>query len=1094
MSSIRKGGSRGLSLAVALVALFLLPGIQRGDATSGEAGFSKLTTVLADLARSVPQESGPFSKSQPAAAASFSPEATPKSVRDAMHGRLLRINSNNEVQVYILMSAVTDANLRQLEASGATIEITDAAHKRVQARIPATRLQSVADVPSVNFIRLPSYGVRMTGSVDTEGDAILQAIQARQQLHVDGTGVHVGVISDGLKGIFASGSACTANSDGTSTCQGIAGGPISTGDLPSPPANPTTGTRNSSGTLISSSGGITGTPFPSGADLEGLPPAGCGFAGAGAEGTALLEIVYDIAPGAQLAFANFQTSMDFENAVNSLASSNDVVVDDISFLGEPDDGTSSISTNTAAALNSATNPIRGYYTAAGNFATGHYYGLYDDSKVNGNTISGISNSGDLHLFQQTDDTSVQPPLVTTDVLGLGPKPYNVIELPAGAEAVIFLTWDDTWGASSNNYDLYLVEQSTGKVVASSTDVQNGTQDPVEEIDYTNNTGAQDFFRIVVQNVNQAQAKHLNIFTFAPECASAGPSPLAPPGHERLNFNTATRSLAAESDAGGSPASIVTVAAICSASQKAMEARPTDASCADTTNSTIEYFSSQGPTLDGRLKPEISGIDGVSITGAGNFENPFFGTSAAAPHVAGIAALLLQSASCLLSTSSYPADPGTARTNLSNLILDNATLVGGAGPASPDDVFGYGRIDALASALQTVPVTGSVPNLILSGNTPQGASAVTLPTTGFTDPDSCPLTVTATSGCSTSGSTVNCPFGTYAAKLVASNNGVTFSPSAQVQVTVTNFGVTVSPASYPVTAGGTATYTVTVTPTPYPNPFNNPIALACSSSSVPPGAVCSFDPTTVTPGSGSANSTLTITTTGQTQSLAPPANGAPPGRLRRWAPFSKPQRGVPPLALWLGVTGFITLGWLGMRLAGRRRLAALGAVAGALAILAIHAACGGRGSSSASAPSVSLSPPSGLSFSSPIGTATLPQTVTLTTTGGNTACPACTVGSVLIINSITLSNNVFAIEANNCNSTLGSPASCTIDITFTPTQSGIVNATLSISDNASGSPQTLSLSGTGQILTPAGSYPITVTGTVNNSLVQSATATLVVQSQ
>ena len=64
----------------------------------------------------------------------------------------------------------------------------------------------------------------------------------------------------------------------------------------------------------------------------------------------------------------------------------------------------------------------------------------------------------------------------------------------------------------------------------------------------------------------------------------------------------------------------------------------NASCLDTTNSTIEFFSSQGPTIDGRMKPDVVGIDGVAISGAGSFGTTFFGTSAAAPHVAGIAAL------------------------------------------------------------------------------------------------------------------------------------------------------------------------------------------------------------------------------------------------------------------------------------------------------------------------------------------------------------------------------------------------------------------------------------------------------------------------
>jgi len=36
----------------------------------------------------------------------------------------------------------------------------------------------------------------------------------------------------------------------------------------------------------------------------------------------------------------------------------------------------------------------------------------------------------------------------------------VIALPQNGEAAIFLTWDDPFGGSGNNYDLYLVQQST----------------------------------------------------------------------------------------------------------------------------------------------------------------------------------------------------------------------------------------------------------------------------------------------------------------------------------------------------------------------------------------------------------------------------------------------------------------------------------------------------------------------------------------------------------------------------------------------------------------------------------------------------------
>ena len=66
-------------------------------------------------------------------------------------------------------------------------------------------------------------------------------------------------------------------------------------------------------------------------------------------------------------------------------------------------------------------------------------------------------------------------------------------------------------------------------------------------------------------------------------------------------------------------------------------------CVDSTTKTVnnlflEQYSSQGPTIDGRPKPDIAGYDGTSSTVLGQ---PFCGTSAAAPHVAGAAALAAQ---------------------------------------------------------------------------------------------------------------------------------------------------------------------------------------------------------------------------------------------------------------------------------------------------------------------------------------------------------------------------------------------------------------------------------------------------------------------
>src|SRR5208337_760057 len=102
--------------------------------------------------------------------------------------------------------------------------------------------------------------------------------------------------------------------------------------------------------------------------------------------------------------------------------------------------------------------------------------------------------------------------------------------------------------------------------------------------------------------------------------------------------------------------------------------------------------------------------------------------------------------------------------------------------------------------------------------------------------------------------------------------------------------------------------------------------------------------------------------------------------------------------------------------------------------------------------VSLSPTS-LSFGSqPVATSTT-QTVTLGNGGG----------AALSITGLAISGadaGDFAEIADTCGSSLAAGGTCTIGVTFTPSTAGQRTATLSITDNASGSPQAVSLSGTG----------------------------------
>ena len=101
------------------------------------AANSKLTTVLADLVNASAGNN---------TLAATTGAARPRSVADAMQSGRLRVDGNNAAQVYILMSAVTDETVRQLTDAGVTVEISDAARRRVQARVPVASLTRVAQL------------------------------------------------------------------------------------------------------------------------------------------------------------------------------------------------------------------------------------------------------------------------------------------------------------------------------------------------------------------------------------------------------------------------------------------------------------------------------------------------------------------------------------------------------------------------------------------------------------------------------------------------------------------------------------------------------------------------------------------------------------------------------------------------------------------------------------------------------------------------------------------------------------------------------------------------------------------------------------
>ena len=250
-------------------------------------------------------------------------------------------------------------------------------------------------------------------------------------------------------------------------------------------------------------------------------------------------------------------------------------------------------------------------------------------------------------------------------------------LGTGQTATIRLTWDDTFGAATNDYDLYILDSGTGAVVAASTSNNPGTGDPAEAVAFTNSSGASKLYDIFIQNfANTAIAKTFDMFVLAGGIPCLNGS--------IFNYNTMSSSVPAQSDAGGGVVSVGTINVL------------------DFGASEIASYSSRGPTNNGAIKPDVTAIDGVDITGSGGFSDPFFGTSAAAPHVAALAALLLELSPGLISGESGD-DPAADRAALRSAIVDTAIDLGEAGV---DNTYGSGRVNGLNAGQAASPPTAT----------------------------------------------------------------------------------------------------------------------------------------------------------------------------------------------------------------------------------------------------------------------------------------------------------------------------------------------------------------------------------------------------
>ena len=391
------------------------------------------------------------------------------------------------------------------------------------------------------------------------------------------------------------------------------------------------------------------------------------------EGRAMLQIVHDVAPGASLAFATGEGGQaGFANNIRALRNAGaKVIVDDLIYLAEPmfQDGV------IAQAVDEVVGSGVAYFSAAGNNARN----AYDHAFVPGVYIApqaGIFRGGIAHRFSPGN------------TLG---SFLQTVSVPAGSAFILMLQWDSPFYSVSgppgtqNDLDVYLLVRDpvSGYDLATWGTTDNTvSKDPVESLAAQCNAPAPSQCVGYLLIVNRAGT---NPGRFKYVLYSYG-------GRPSLSPATSSGTIYGHANAQGA-------VAVGAANYR--------------TPTVLESFSSGGTTpvlfdIDGNLlgtpdprqfKPEIVAPDGVDTTFFGSADTDqtgflnFFGTSAAAPHAAGVAALLLQA------PLAQPLTPAQVRNTLENTAQN-------MGPPGFDSNTGFGfiRADSALDALHVLSIT------------------------------------------------------------------------------------------------------------------------------------------------------------------------------------------------------------------------------------------------------------------------------------------------------------------------------------------------------------------------------------------------------
>lgn len=571
-------------------------------------------------------------------------------------------------QDMVVIDTAADGNVALLEAALEKLGAVDivAFQRVVSARLPLGAIPALADIEWLRFAR-PARLFQHVGATTSQGDPAMRTPAARASYGVTGSGVTVGVLSD------------------TFDCGGASPGDyatdMETGDLP--------------------------------AGIEVLADGVCGTD----EGRAMLQLIYDVAPGAELSFhtafggqAAFALGIEelagcpFGSEVGCTAAVDraEVIVDDVGYLAEPmfQDGI------IAQAIDVAYGSAVPYFSSAGNSARASWEHSFAPSGI----VPPSYGSGNAHDFDP----------------GGGVDIFQKISLPSGVTVISF-QWDQPFfsvsGApgSANDIDVCLYTEPPGVTPVGCALASNVGADPVEVLSITN-PGA-------------AVTANLVVVKWLP---GGGPDPgLMKYVAFRSDFSVVDpypTTLAGASFGHNNAMGAVGVGAAFYDSTPAYGTDPALLESFSSAGGTPILFDTAGTRLAMpvvRERPQIVAPDGANTTFFGSdiadpgdgsdldaFPN-FFGTSAAAPHAAAVAALMRQ------------AFPGLLPNGVEDVMKSSASGQNMLTPGFDFDT-GYGLIDgntAVGSVHNSTSCDG-VKDLVLIG-TPNSAAGTLSATTSIT---------------------------------------------------------------------------------------------------------------------------------------------------------------------------------------------------------------------------------------------------------------------------------------------------------------------------------------------------------------------------